>query len=138
MATVVQPYLFFNGRADEALAFYQKALGAEPGMVMRFKDNPQKEHNPPGSDDKVMHMEFKVGDHLIMGSDGHTFGATNFQGFALAISVDDVEQAKKMEKALLDGGTQPWPPGETFFAKYFAMVTDKFGMQWMLLAGAKN
>jgi PhnB protein len=135
----VQPYLFFNGRADEALAFYKKALGAEPGMVMRFKDNPGgKAHNPPGSDDKVMHMEFKVGDTVIMGSDGHTYDKTNFQGFALCIALESVEQAKKMEAALMDGGSKSMPSGETFFATYFAAVTDRFGMQWMLLAGAKQ
>ena len=135
----VQPYLFFNGRADEALAFYKTALGAESTMVMRFKENPGGTAvNPPGSDDKVMHMAFKVGDTLIMGSDGHTYGKTNFQGFALAITVDTVEKAKKMEAALLEGGSQGMPSGETFFAKYFAMVTDKFGMQWMLIAGQKN
>jgi PhnB protein len=135
----LQPYLFFNGRADEALAFYKKALGAEPGAVMRFKENPGgKEHNPPGSDDKVMHMEFKVGDATVMGSDGHTYGKTNFQGFALCIGLDSVEQAKKMEAALMEGGSQSMPSGETFYAKYFAAVTDKFGVQWMLLAGAKQ
>jgi len=140
MATIVQPYLFFNGRADEALAFYKKAIGAEEQMVMRFKENPDgKQHNPPGSDDKVMHMAFKVGDNLIMGSDGHTYGATNFQGFALAIGVDDVEQAKKMYDALLkDGGSSQMPAGETFFAKWFGMVIDKFGVGWMLMAGAKQ
>ena len=108
-------------------------------MVMRFKENPGGTAvNPPGSDDKVMHMAFKVGDTLILGSDGHTYGKTNFQGFALAITVETVEKAKKMEAALLEGGSQGMPSGETFFAKYFAMVTDKFGMQWMLLAEPKN
>jgi PhnB protein len=135
----VQPYLFFNGRADEALAFYKKAIGAQEQMLMRFKENPGgKEHNPPASDDKVMHMAFKVGDALILGSDGHTYGKTNFQGFALAISVDDPAQAKKMYDALLEGGSSQMPAGETFFAKWFGMVTDKFGVGWMLLGGAKN
>jgi PhnB protein len=135
----VQPYLFFNGHADEALAFYKKALDAEPGMLMRFKENPGgKEHNPAGSDDKVMHMEFKVGDTSILASDGMSYGKSNFQGFALAISVDSVDRAKKWEAALMEGGTRPMPSGETFFAKYFACVTDKFGVQWMLLAGQKE
>lgn len=134
----VQPYLFFGGRADEALAFYKQALDAEPGMVLRFKENPDgTQHNPPGSDEKVMHMEFKVGDTSILASDGMNYAGSKFEGFALAISVDSVDKAKKWEAALMEGGTQSMPSGETFFAKYFASVTDRFGVQWLLLAGEK-
>jgi PhnB protein len=135
----VQPYLFFNGRAEEALDFYKQALDAKPVMLMRFKENPGGEKvNPPGSSEKVMHMAFNVGDTMVLASDGMKYDGTNFQGFALAITVDSVEKAKKMEAALKQGGSQGMPPGETFFAKYFAMVTDKFGVQWMLLAEPKQ
>jgi PhnB protein len=135
----VQPYLFFNGRAEEALEFYKQALEAKPVMLMRFKENPGGEKvNPPGSSEKVMHMAFNVGDTMVLASDGMKYDGTNFQGFALAITVDGVDKAKQMEAALKQGGSQGMPSGETFFAKYFAMVTDKFGVQWMLLAGPKQ
>ena len=129
----VQPYLFFNGRADEALAFYKKTIGAQEQMLMRFKDNPDKSNAPPSvKPESVMHMAFKVGDTLCMGSDGMNSGKTDFKGFALSLDPRSEEEAKKMFGALSEGGKVEMPLGKTFFAKAFGMVTDKFGVTWMI------
>ncbi|HET9865544.1 MAG TPA: VOC family protein [Steroidobacteraceae bacterium] len=133
------PYLFFNGRCDEALEFYRKALGAEVQMLMRFKDNPSPEHNPPGSADKVMHASMNVGGSAVMASDGMESGEPRFQGFSLTYNARDEAEARRRFDALAgDGGKVQMPFGETFFAKAFGGVRDKFGVSWMVIAGTKN
>jgi PhnB protein len=136
---LVQPYLFFEGRCEEALEFYKKAVGAEVTMLMRNKDNPEPQASqlPPGNENKVMHSEFKVGESTIMGSDGYCRGATSFQGFSLAISVTDPAQARKMFDALGEGGKVDMPLAKTFFSESFGMLTDKFGIGWILQTVAK-
>ena len=129
-----QPYLFFDGRADEALAFYQKVLGAKVEMLMRFKENPEPAANPPGSAEKVMHCAFRVGDTQVMASDGNCGGKANFQGFSLALSVRDVPEAKRLFAALGEGGQVQMPLSQTFFSPSFGMVADRFGVSWMVLA----
>ncbi len=128
----VLTYLFLDGRAEEALDFYKKAVGAEVTMLMKFKESPDKSHMPPGGDDKVMHAVFKVGDTPIMISDGMNKGSPKFDGFALSISATDVAQAQKYFNALVEGGEVTMPLAETFFAKTFGMVKDKFGVHWMV------
>ena len=128
----VLTYLFLDGRAEEALDFYKKAVGAEVTMLMKFKESPDKSHMPPGGDDKVMHAVFKVGDTPIMISDGMNKGSPKFDGFALSISAKDVPQAQKYFDALVEGGQVTMPLAETFFAKTFGMVKDKFGVHWMV------
>jgi len=128
----VQTYLFLNGRTEEALDFYKTAIGAEVTMLMRFKESPDKSQVPPGSDDKVMHAVFKIGDTPIMISDGMNDGSPKFDGFALSISAKDVPQAQKYFNALLEGGEVTMPLAETFFAKTFGMLKDKFGVHWMV------
>ncbi|MGR4872058.1 VOC family protein [Variovorax sp. LARHSF232] len=133
---LVQPYLFFEGRCEEALEFYKKALGAQVTMLMRNKDNPEPEGNkmqmPPGTENKVMHCEFKIGETTLMCSDGFCRGASAFQGFSLAISVADAAQARKAFDALSEGGKVDMPLAKTFFSESFGMLTDKFGIGWML------
>jgi PhnB protein len=91
----VQPYLFFDGKCDEALAFYKSAVGAEPKMLMRFKEAPDQSMVSPGSADKVMHAQVQIGDATVLMSDGRCTGNTNFKGFALTIAVKNESEADK-------------------------------------------
>jgi PhnB protein len=128
----VQPYLFFDGRCEEALAFYRDALGAEVGMLMRFKDGPHPEMAPPGSEEKVMHARFRVGGTDVLASDGRCTGQPNFQGFALSLTASDAAEAERLFAALADGGEVRMPIAPTFFSQRFGMAADRFGVPWMV------
>jgi PhnB protein len=135
----VQPYLFFDGRCEEALDFYRRALGAEVEMLMRFKDSPapaQPGMVPPGAEDKVMHASFRVGEARLMASDGHCQGKPNFQGFALSLTAADDAEAQRRFTALAEGGQVQMPLTKTFFASSFGMVADRFGVTWMVYVPA--
>jgi PhnB protein len=134
----IEPYLFFEGRAEEAIDFYKSALGAKVVAVMRYKENPEPQHNPPGSDEKVMHSLLRFGDAGVMISDGNCGGRPAFQGFALTLEASDEADAKRKFSALSQGGQVQMPLGETFFARSFGMVADKFGVSWMVIAGTKE
>lgn len=132
----VQPYLFFEGRCEEALAFYGKAIGAKIVDLMRFKESPEPpppDMCPPGSDDKVMHASFTIGETTVMASDGRASGKPNFQGFALSLLAADEAEAKRLFSAVGEGGQVQMPLGKTFFSPAFGMVTDRFGVLWMVL-----
>jgi PhnB protein len=128
----VQPYLDFNGRCDEALEFYKKALGAKVGMLMRWKDSPDKSMVTPQNADKVMHSQFQIGDTTVMASDGRSSGQPNFHGIMLSISANSEADADKLFAGLADGGQVQMPMGKTFFSPRFGMVADKFGVGWMI------
>jgi PhnB protein len=132
----VQPYLNFDGRCDEALEFYQKAIGAKVGMLMRFKDAPDQSMVTPGSENKVMHSQFQVGDSTIMASDGRCMGKANFNGISLSISAKTEAEADKLFGGLADGGQVQMPLAKTFFAPKFGMVADKFGVGWMVVVAS--
>jgi PhnB protein len=129
----IQPYLFFDGRTEEALEFYKKALGAKVDALMRFKESPEPANNPPGSAEKVMHAAFRVGDTQVMASDGMCAGQSKFQGFALSIAAKSEAEAEKLFGALADGGQVQMPLTKTFFSPRFGMVADRFGVTWMIL-----
>jgi PhnB protein len=129
----VQPYLFFDGRTDEALDFYKKTIGAEPKMLMRFKDAPDKSMISPGTENKVMHAQVQIGDTTVLMSDGRCTGKMNFQGFALTISAQSEAEADKLFAALGDGSQVTMPMAKTFFSPRFGMLADKFGVGWMIL-----
>jgi PhnB protein len=129
----VQPYLFFDGRCEEALDFYKTAIGARVEMLMRWKDSPDKSMCTPDNAEKVMHAQFKVGDTTVMGSDGRNTGNPNFQGFALTINGKDEAEVDKLFNALGEGGQVTMPLAKTFFSSRFGMLADKFGVNWMLL-----
>ena len=134
--SLVQAYLFFNGRCEEAIEFYKKALGAEVDMLLRFKESPEPHQPgmvPPGSENKVMHASFRVGATQIRASDGRCTGKTNFEGFALSLTVKTEAEADKAFKALADGGKIEMPLGKTFFSPRFGMVVDRFGVLWMVI-----
>jgi PhnB protein len=135
----VEPYLFFDGRCEEAIEFYRRALGAEVTMLMRWKDCPEQPKNkdmiPPGSENKVMHARLEIGDAAVMASDGRCTGKPSFQGFALSISAASEAEADRAFNALADGGQIQMPMGKTFFSPRFGMVADRFGVCWMVLVG---
>jgi PhnB protein len=135
------PYLFFEGRTEEALNFYRQALGAEVQMMMRYNQSPDPAQCPDGSQppgDKVMHACATIGGTPVMASDGFCSGKPQFQGFSLSYDAKDEADAKRRFDALAQGGEVQMPLGETFFAKSFGMVKDRFGMGWMVIAGPKN
>jgi len=132
----VEPYIFFDGRAEEAAEFYKRTLGAEVEMLLRFKenpDNPPPGAMPPGSEDKVMHMSLKIGGSRVMGSDGNCQGAPSFQGFSLSLTVADEAEAERVFNALAEGGEVQMPLAKTFFSPRFGMVADRFGVGWMII-----
>jgi PhnB protein len=129
----VQSYLNFNGRCEEALDFYRRALDAKIEMLMRFKESPDSSMVSPGSEEKVMHSSFRVGDATVNASDGQCQGHTNFQGISLALTVADAAEAEKRFGALAEGGQVQMPLTETFFSPRFGMVADRFGVSWMVL-----
>jgi PhnB protein len=133
---LIQPYLFFEGRADEAIEFYKKVLGAKVEMAMRFKDAPDQSMISPGSKDKVMHAAVKIGDATVLMSDGRNTGKPNFQGFSLTLYAKDEAEADRLFGALGEGGEVRMPMDKTFFAKRFGMVADKFGVGWMIIVPA--
>jgi len=131
----VQPYLFFNGCCEEAVEFYKKTLGAEVTMLMRFKDSPEPPPPgmvPPGSENKVMHTSFSLGETTVMASDGECSGQTSFQGFALSLTVPAEAEAEQLFASLADGGQVQMPLAKTFFSPCFGMVVDRFGVSWMV------
>ena len=135
----IEPYLFFEGRAEEAIEFYRKALGAEVSMLMRNKESPEPAPPgtlPPGSENKIMHANIRIGDANVMISDGHCSGRTNFQGFALSLAARDEAEAERWFSALTDGGHMRMPLTKTFFSPKFGMVEDRFGVVWMVMVPA--
>jgi len=131
----VQPYLFFNGRCEEAIEFYRKTLGAEVAMLLRMKDSPEPAQPgmvPPGSENKIMHTTFRIGDTTLMASDGRCEGQPSFQGFSLSVAVPNEAEANRVFAALADGGQVQMPLAKTFWSPRFGMVADRFGVSWMI------
>ncbi|HET7342842.1 MAG TPA: VOC family protein [Methylomirabilota bacterium] len=128
----VQPYLFFEGRCEEAVSFYRRALGAEVTMLLRFKDSPEQGMVQPGMGDKVMHGALRVGDTTVFVSDGRCGARPRFEGFALSLTTRDEAEADRLFGALADGGQVGMPLGKTFFSPRFGMVADRFGVSWMV------
>lgn len=130
----IEPYLFFNGRCDEAIEFYRQALGAEATFLMRYRDNPEGNNGlPDGFEDKVMHANLRIGDSVIMVSDGNSGTDPTFQGFSLSHSLPHEDAVRATFAALAEGGTVIMPPMRTFWSPCFGMLTDRFGVGWMLM-----
>ena len=135
---IVQSYLMFNGRCEEAIEFYRKALGAQVTMMMRFKENPDSmaegcAGGPAPDPNSIMHASFKIGETEVMASDGMGGGKAEFKGFSLSISAPSDAEAKRLFNALADGGNVQMPMDKTFFASAFGMVADRFGVSWMVI-----
>lgn len=137
----VLPYLFFEGRCEEALGFYKKAVGAEVTMLMRFDESPEP-HPPgvvaPGAEKNVMHAEFRVGDSVLFASDGPQIGKATFEGITLTLAVKDPAEADRFFAALADGGQVRQPLTKTFFSPSFGTLTDRFGVGWIVIAGEEG
>jgi len=132
---VIEPYLFFNGRCEQALEFYRKALGAEVLFTMRYKDSlepPLPGMVPPGFENKIMHTSFRIGQTRVMASDGCSPDKASFQGFQLSLSVPSEAEADRAFAALADGGQVRMPLAKTFWSPRFGMVADRFGIGWMV------
>ena len=135
----VEPYLFFDGRCEEAIEFYRKTLGVEVQMLMRYKDSPEPAQPgmvPPGAENKIMHATLRIGDTTVMASDGHCTGKPKFDGFALSITAASEAEAERVFKALGDGGKVRMPLTKTFFSPSFGMLADRFGVPWMVIVSA--
>ena len=132
--TLIQPYLFFGGRCEEALEFYRIALGAQVDMLMRYKDSPEPLPPgmlPPGFENKVMHTSFRIGGNTLMASDGCEEGPS-FGGFSLSLALPTEVEADRTFAALADGGQIKMPLTKTFWSPCFGMLTDRFGLDWMI------
>ena len=134
----VQPYLFFDGRCEEAIEFYKSALGIKVEMLMRYKESPDPSMCPANAGEKVMHTYFRIGDTQVMASDGMNTGRPSFQGFALSLTASDEAEAKRLFAALGDGGKVQMPLAKTFFSPAFGMVADRFGVPWMVFVQPKG
>jgi PhnB protein len=130
----IQPYLFYNGRCEEAIEFYRAAVGAEVTMLMRYQDSPDPTSHGVG--EKVMHAGLRVGDTTVLVSDGRCSGKLDFQGFALSLTVPDDAAAQRVFAALSAGGRVQAPLAKTFFSPQFGMVADRFGVLWMVYVTA--
>ncbi len=128
----VQTYLMMDGRADEAIEFYKKTVGATVGMLMRAKDAPEGSC-APGSENSILHAYLTVGETGIMMSDGYNKGQPKFEGFALSIATKTEAETDTLFNALAEGGEVTMPQAKTFFSPRFGMLKDKFGVQWMIL-----
>jgi PhnB protein len=131
--TFVHPYLFFGGRCEEAFEFYRTALGAEVVMLSRFKESPEPQPGLPECfEEKVMHASIRIGETMLMASDGRCEGQANFEGFSLSITVPDEAEAARVFAALSEGGLVTMPLAKTFWAPQFGMLQDRFGVGWMV------
>ena len=129
----VQAYISFGGRCEEALTFYKKSVGAEVTSLLRWKDSPDATMKPPpGYEEKVMNAAFRIGETQLMADDGMGAKEAEFKGMTLAIVVADDAEAKRVFTALAEGGSVQMPLGKTFWASSFGILTDKFGVPWMV------
>ena len=132
----IEPYLFFEGRCEEALEFYKHAIGAQVTGLLRIKDSPTPHPPgmlPPGSENKVMHASFRIGDSTLYASDGRCSGRPTFEGYSLSIGVRDDAEAERVFAALSAGGQVGQPLTTTFFSSRFGMLADRFGVPWMVI-----
>lgn len=129
----VEPYLYFDGRCEEAVEFYRRVIGAEVAMLMRFKDNPESPA-PAGAEDKVMHALLRIGETTMLASDGQCHGNPKFEGFSLSLTVSKDAEAEKLFAALAAGGRVQMPLLSTSFASRMGMVADRFGVLWTIVA----
>jgi PhnB protein len=132
---IIQPYLFFNGRCEEAIEFYRRALGAEIELMTRFKESPEPAPPgsvPPGFDNKIMHASFRIGQTTVMASDGCSAEKPSFQGFSLSLAVETEAEADRAFNAMADGGQIKMPLTKTFWSPRFGMLEDRFGIDWMI------
>lgn len=133
----IEPYLFFDGNAEEALSFYEQALGGKIESRMRYADAPDPvpaEHLPPGGPQKLLHASLLIDGQRLMFSDGLPRESGGFRGFSLTLQYEHEADARRSFEALGDGGNVLMPMGPTFFSPCYGMLVDRFGVQWMVMA----
>jgi PhnB protein len=133
---LVEPYLFFDGKCEEAIEFYKRTVGAEVIALLRWKDSPDPQMANPSAADKVMHARLRIGDRSVMASDGECKGKPEFKGFALSVTAADAAEAARLFAALGEGGQVHMPLSKTFFSPSFGMLADRFGVSWMVYVEA--
>jgi PhnB protein len=134
---LIQPYLFFAGNCEQAVKFYAQQLNGNIEIMMRYKDIPTEEqqNGPPNTDpDSIMHARLVIGDNVIMASDSCPTdpAGPSHSGYSLSIRSENVEQGGEIFNRLAQGGNITMPFQSTFWAKGFGMLTDKFGVNWMV------
>lgn len=125
-------YLGFDGTCEEAFRHYEKVLGGRILMMVRNGDAPPGTPIAPGSERLIMHARLQVGDRLLMGGDAPAGHFSKPQGFCANVMVEDVAAAERIFRGLAEGGTVTMPVGETFWARRFGMLVDRFGVPWMV------
>lgn len=137
MPIQMNPYLNFNGTAEQAFNFYKSVFGGEFATVMRFGDNPQCAEMAEDDKQKIMHIALPIDSGMLMASDAvESMGQKLTQGNNVYISLapDSREEADRLFGGLSDGGKVEMAMTEMFWG-YFGCFTDKFGVQWMLNVG---
>lgn len=132
----IEPYLFFNGQAEEALAFYERALGGQVESKMRYAECPDPvppEQLPPGGPQKLLHARLHLGEMALMMSDGVPRDGGGFRGFSLTLQYSTEADARRVFDVLTEGGQMLLPLSRTFFSPCYGMLVDRFGVQWMVM-----
>jgi PhnB protein len=136
---VLDSYLFFDGNCAQAMRFYERTLGGKMEMVMTYGQSPEPEQCPAGAENLVMHASMKIGDRTLMASDvPPSMGPKPMAGFALSLSYDSADEARRVFDALVQGGSVTMPMTKTFWAETFGMLTDQFGTPWMVGGGMQG
>ncbi len=128
----LNPYLFFDGRCEEAFKFYEKLLGGQIKAMMTYEGSPAAEHVPPEWRKKIMHATLEVGGEAFMGADASPQHYKQPQGLSVSVSIDKVADAERIFHALAENGEVMMPLEKTFWAARFGMVRDRFGVPWMI------
>ena len=129
----VEPYVYFQGRCEEALEFYRGAIDADGTVVARFSDIPGSQPGPD-AEDNVAHAVLRIGDTVVLASDGQGGGQADFSGFSLSLTASDDAEAERLFAALSDGGNVQVPMTATPFASRFGLVADRFGVPWTVVS----
>ena len=128
----LNPYLLFDGRCEEAFAFYEKVLGGKIKAMMTYEGSPAADNVAPEWRKKIMHATLEVGGEPLMGSDASPTHYAEPKGFSVSLSPNKVADAERIFNALADGGKVVMPLQQTFWAARFGMLTDRYGIPWMI------
>jgi len=128
----LNPYLYFDGRCEEAFEFYQKCLGGKITFMMRLEDSPMANQAPPGWAKKILHAGLAADDGVLEGCDAWPGQYKKPQSFCVMLRPKDAAEAERIFNALVDGGTVQIPFSETFWALRFGMLVDRFGVPWLI------
>ena len=125
-------YLSFRGDCEEAFEYYREHLGADVGQLFRYAGSPMADQAPADWGHKIMHGTVTIGGEPLMGGDVAPGDYQAPRGFSMSLALADTGKADRIFRALSDGGTVQVPMAETFWAARFGMVTDRFGIPWMI------